>query len=409
MSHRLHRLCESRREGKNLLRMGVLLTLLLFLTTGALAKDKEKKDPFAKVDKQKVDTAINKGLEFLLGQAKQNRPLAPSLLPPDLKNPGQALSGLSAEELVLYTLIKGGADTKEETFNKLLEKVLAKKLERTYLVSVLAMALAELDSQKYQAQIAECGQFLMDNQCNNGQWSYGEPVEPLNIKITPSLTGSSKDKESGTRGVRRIPLQPRKKAKGGPASGDNSNTQYACLGLRACMQADVIIPNDVFALTEQWFEKKQQKDGGWGYDSPYGNQINPAYGSMSVGALGSLIICKFYLTKRIPENDPKILQGLDWLIKNFTVTGNPKFSEPQRWYYYYLYAMERLGAFLETEEFGKHEWYPTGAELLLKQQEADGSWKPLGPKQQGVEDTCFAILFLRRATKSLRAKITGDK
>jgi hypothetical protein len=170
------------------------------------------------------------------------------------------------------------------------------------------------------------------------------------------------------------------------------------------MQANVIIPDDVFQLTLKWLEKNQQSDGGWGYASPHGNQITPAYGSMSVGALGSLIICKFYITKKIPDRDTNVLKGLEWIIKNFTVTENPKFKPPEYWHFYYLYAMERLGAFLETEEFGSNLWYPVGAKFLLEKQEGSGSWN-----QGRIDDTCFAILFLRRATKPLRAKITGDK
>lgn len=369
---------------------------LLLLSAGAVfGKDKEKPDPFAKVDKQQVETAIKKGIGFLLECIKRNRPLQPSLSPPNQEK-------ITAEELVLYTLIKGGAKTDDEEFKALLEKCLAKKLERTYPVSVLAMALEELDSKKYQAQIAECGQFLIDNQCKNGQWDYGQPVEPLNVKITPS--DSPKE---GTQATKQIPLRRRKE---GPATGDNSNMQYACLGLRACMQAGVIIPPEVFQKTIQWLEKKQQGDGGWGYDSPHGNQISPAYGSMTVGALGSLIICKYYLTKQVPARDAKVIKGLDWVIKNFTVKENPKFGQPgaplgspspQMWYYYYLYAMERLGAFLETELFGKYEWYPTGAEVLLAAQEANGGWR-----EGRIDDTCFAILFLRRGTKPLRPKVS---
>lgn len=377
--------------------------LVLFMLASILfANEKTKKqvDPFAKVDKQKVEMAQKKGLEFLLNAIQADRPLNLSVGPPNQ-------TGLSDEELVLYTLIKGGTNQEEGTFTRLLDKVLAKKLERTYPVSVLAMALSELDAQKYQAQIAECGQFLIDNQCENGQWDYGKPVEPLGIKITPPET-DGKDNSSG--GIKRIELKQRKK---GTKTGCNSNTQYACLGLRACMNASVIIPSSIFALTQQWLEKDQQKDGGWGYGAVQGQ--NTGYGSMTVGALGSLAICKFYLTKKLPTNDPKIQSGLQWLIKNFTVLENPKYltdvpqASPQQrkiWDYYYFYALERLGAFLETESFGSKEWYPAGVEVILQQQSEKGFWSPGKPS---FEDTCFAILFLRRATKPLKAKITGPE
>ena len=47
-----------------------------------------------------------------------------------------------------------------------------------------------------------------------------------------------------------------------------------------------------------------------------------------------------------------------------------------------------------TEKFGTHNWYNEGARYLLSKQGADGKW---GSRK----NTCFAILFLRRATRAL--------
>ena len=47
-----------------------------------------------------------------------------------------------------------------------------------------------------------------------------------------------------------------------------------------------------------------------------------------------------------------------------------------------------------TETFGKHNWYNEGAHYLLGKQGAEGNW---GARK----NTCFAILFLRRATRAL--------
>jgi hypothetical protein len=43
---------------------------------------------------------------------------------------------------------------------------------------------------------------------------------------------------------------------------------------------------------------------------------------------------------------------------------------------------------------GERDWYAEGAEYLVREQHADGGW---GRK---IEDTCFALLFLRRTTFS---------
>ena len=74
-------------------------------------------------------------------------------------------------------------------------------------------------------------------------------------------------------------------------------------------------------------------------------------------------------------------------------------------HYYYLYALERLGIFLDTETFGPHEWYPRGVEYLLAKQAPDGQWNE-GPWPGPITETCFAILFLKRATPPLLRIIT---
>ncbi|MCX7702953.1 MAG: hypothetical protein N2234_02465, partial [Planctomycetota bacterium] len=59
-------------------------------------------------------------------------------------------------------------------------------------------------------------------------------------------------------------------------------------------------------------------------------------------------------------------------------------------------------------KLGKHDWWKEGAEYLLGVQNADGSWP--GSEQGGVRqgdttspmvNTCFAILFLKKATMPL--------
>jgi hypothetical protein len=96
---------------------------------------------------------------------------------------------------------------------------------------------------------------------------------------------------------------------------------------------------------------------------------------------------------------------MEWLARNFTVTGNPKIPAGDAglqggWHYYYLYAVERAGIFYGTEKLGAHDWYAEGAKHLLGAQQADGSWLSKGA-DHAIWDTCFAVLFLRRATRPL--------
>jgi len=78
--------------------------------------------------------------------------------------------------------------------------------------------------------------------------------------------------------------------------------------------------------------------------------------------------------------------------------------------HYFLYAMERAGILYGTETFGAHGWYAEGARWLLETQRPDGAWLTTGTKGPQVTwDTCFAILFLRRATRPLIDVASEDR
>jgi hypothetical protein len=77
-------------------------------------------------------------------------------------------------------------------------------------------------------------------------------------------------------------------------------------------------------------------------------------------------------------------------------------------HYYFLYGLERVGVLAGTEFLGEHEWYPVGARYLLREQKGDGSWASVKSPPNGhpadYMDTCYAILFLRRATLPLQSE-----
>jgi hypothetical protein len=330
-------------------------------------------------EQSKVDAACDRGAAWLLKQ--KGTPV---------KHPFEG--EFPPDELVLYTLLVAGSSN-EAGFKTILDRVLAAKLERTYNVSLMAVALEELDRKKHQGRIAQCGQFLVDNQAKNGQWGYGKPVE------------MPKEVASGSGGGA---IRIKRRAEG-PENGDNSNSQYAALALRSCMQANVKIPDETLAAAAKAWERNQNADGGWGYNGE-GSVNDPSCGSMTAGAVASLCILKNTL-KADPKKDDGIKKGLDWLASNLTFEENPKYLKPKIWKYYWIYGVERAGMLYGTEKMGRHAWYAEGAAHLLKEQKADGSWSG-GEKEDAsiggsVADTCFAILFLRKATKGLPKVATG--
>jgi hypothetical protein len=82
---------------------------------------------------------------------------------------------------------------------------------------------------------------------------------------------------------------------------------------------------------------------------------------------------------------------------------------------YYLWSVERVGVLYGRKNIAGKEWYPWGARLLLAAQNGNGGWGKGGSYiSTPAVDTCFALLFLKRANlvKDLSAKLellTGDK
>src|SRR5262249_1355787 len=68
---------------------------------------------------------------------------------------------------------------------------------------------------------------------------------------------------------------------------------------------------------------------------------------------------------------------------------------------------ERVALAYDLKTIGKKDWYAWGADLLVADQTPDGSWA--GQYGQGGCDTCFALLFLRKANlaRDLSASLRG--
>ena len=61
---------------------------------------------------------------------------------------------------------------------------------------------------------------------------------------------------------------------------------------------------------------------------------------------------------------------------------------------------------------GSHRWYSEMGQELLNRQRTDGSWRTReSARGHDVLDTCFALLFLKRATKDTikNPSVTGGR
>jgi hypothetical protein len=312
-----------------------------------------------------------------------------------------------SDELILWTFVQAGIDPYDKKYQQLLMKILDDRRENaTYSVAIRAMILEELNRIAYQGQLLRCAQVLVDNQCQNGQWDYRVvvPIPDDPIELIPADPGRSAGK--GT--VQRFAVRKRRD---GPPVGDNSNASYAALGLRACHDAGIVIPDEVIERARAWWVKSQFPDElkdaaggpsrGWGYGSSRGSNARASYGSMTAGGVGSLVI---YDTMKAADwkKDPAVKAGMNWIAQHSSTSDNPLCTaESGRMLYHWLNAVERAGVMCGTETFGRQAWYPEAAKMLLDAQKDDGSWNA---GWDTTWDTCFAILFLRRAGHGLSEK-----
>jgi hypothetical protein len=341
-----------------------MLTLLLAIVQQAAPNQNE------------IDKAIDQGAKWLLTKVSEGLPGDTAI------NGGQ---GFNYDALVLYTLQHAGVDREHPTYRSLATRVGNQKIAKTYMAATVAMALRGHDPGKYRSKIYECAQFLVDNQATNGQWDYGQAYDIPKIDV-----GGGSGTQAKVRIKRSGKLQP-------PPHGDNSNSQYAALGIHACWMAGVEFEKEVLERAIHWWESSQLGDGSWTYgEKGEGKHKEGGFGSMTAGGGSSVILLRRVKGDTVKSSIAR--KAIDWLAANFSVTENPGGPEDRkRFHFYYLYALERLGDLYPTEKMGKHLWYAQGAEWLIKNQKG-GMWQgPLAGME--IADTCFAILFLERATK----------
>jgi hypothetical protein len=321
------------------------------------------------VTSAEVERAIREGIHFLSARQAANGSW-----------PG--VEGVS--ELATLALLTSGVPRDDPGLTRALAAVLRHEpngispRHRTYTVSLHAMTLAAADPGAYRDLIARDAAWLVGAQLRAGR-GVGQPL--VWRGSARPVGGSWTYHEGG--GV-----------------GDNSNTQYALLGLNAAAEAGVAIPSEVWQAAWAYWAMCQGPDGGWSYR--IGNRQSTA--SMTTAGISSLIITGSRLFRGTEvldgpmvrhcgqeEVDVRLERGLAWLAANFSVRTNVGAGQNKL---YYLYGLERAGRLAGVRYFGVHDWYREGAEELVKTQDRlSGAWNDsYGP----IVSTSFALLFLAK-------------
>ncbi len=182
---------------------------------------------------------------------------------------------------------------------------------------------------------------------------------------------------------------------------DLSNTQYAILGLKAAALRGVAPrkARAVWAEALQGIVRCHRADGGFAYQP-----ARMASSSMTVAGLALVKLCEEELRgfaaagKDLKEARDAARAAEEWIARNFTVSANiDGLSRSKANLYYYLYGLERYAVFYGLKTIGGHDWYREGAEFLIRDQQDDGGWG-------SIEQTCFALLFLRKAALTMPAE-----
>ncbi|MDJ0520482.1 MAG: hypothetical protein QNJ90_00250 [Planctomycetota bacterium] len=94
-----------------------------------------------------------------------------------------------------------------------------------------------------------------------------------------------------------------------------------------------------------------------------------------------------------------LVDGTAWLERNWSAFENPP-GRSFSYHVYYVFAVRRAMEVLGNRLIGKHNWYSEMGQMLLNHQVREGFWRTWSmPRPCDTLDTCFALLFLKRAPR----------
>jgi len=333
-------------------------------------------------EQTRIVAAAAKGVEWLLTQRSE------------ILKAAAADSRSGGLELLVWTLASQGVPESSREMSELIEAMTRRSPETTRVASLQALTYRKLDPVRYSSELVRCAQYLVDAQCENGQWGESRahsverhPGKPPR-RAGQALGGRSPSaKEDPVVIVRRAPQAAK--------SGDNSNSLAAAFGLRACMESGLFFEREMLVRARMWWNRSQRTDGGWGAEREREEDTeDTSTGDMTAGAVAATCIYKHFLGEDYARN-PSVLRGWAWLRKEYSIKENPGLGNVA--HFSYLLSLERAGILLGKEALEEHSWYSEGCEFLIGKQESDGRWNARDLRVRDVcENTCTAVLFLMR-------------
>jgi len=358
---------------------------------------------FQTANAAKIDAALERGAEYLLGVAEDGC----------FGAPGQPDAGLTAMAVgALLCVHEPRPDGVQAAIDQGLAWLVSLQREdgsihdgklANYITSASILALARADDAKLEPVITRARGFLVQLQADEGEHfspdhpyyggiGYGGDERPdlSNLQMSiEALVAAGLDK-------------------------DNPAFQRAVAFLQRCQNRSE--SNDV-AIVDGDATFVSGNDGGAAYapgnspagtiELPGGKQVARSYGSMTYALL------KGYILAGIDKDDPRVQAAWKWLCENYTLDVNPGFEasgDPtaayQGLYYYFLTmakALDLFGADVVTDAAGtEHPWRAQlSGRLIAMQRKTDGSWvnknSPRWWEGNPVLATSYAMLALDAA------------
>ncbi|MCI0378796.1 MAG: hypothetical protein L0215_14405 [Gemmataceae bacterium] len=402
-------------------------------------------------EKADIQGAVERGVVFLKKRLLEDNDY---FYRSDMQR-GNASYGAAA--LAGLTLLECGVPADDPAVQKAVQVLrnAANDIHATYTLSTAILFLDRLHQEQRKIPASDVKLLetfayrLLAGQDKTGFWGYGQPVSPEEAEQA------------------RATLQS-----GQPVAKDLwyinlSNSQFSALALWAARKHGVPV-KPALKKVNQAAREKQTKDGTWHYDLNLPMHHSSVCAGLIFLALERGIedqpvrkgpnvrvtAASTTANTPIPFDDPAIAKALDYLGK---LVGKTKFlstdkrayrqeaSHTMQEYYrttetgrgkppvvswtpdfafhgtifgadswgdlYFLWSIERVAMIYELKKIGGKDWYAWGSGIIVAHQKQDGSWEDRFP---GVPDTCFALLFLKRAnlfkdlTDKLRESASWD-
>jgi VWFA-related protein len=346
----------------------VSLLVALCLIAEARAQAKEPGD-------QQIAQAIAKGVEFLKdAQADAG----------EWRDSSQPQHALGMTALAGLALLENGIAREAREISKAREIVttLAREADQTYDLALAILFLARCQQTRTASDdslIQSLGRRLAHGD-HEGIWDYSVPL---------TVEEPSADTPRSRLGARRKSGRVNRNDSG---NGDNSNTQFALLGLWAAGRHG-FDSDSVLESIDGHFRSTQLHDGRWGY------RINmPGSEAMSCAGLMGLAIA---------ASRPSLAERQTARARGAALAADPAFQAALRAVgqdarragnssdIYYLWSLERVCVALGLRSLDGFDWYARGAQVLLDRQESDGGWPH--DRWGRLPSTALALLFLRKA------------